>query len=420
MLRRLFLALVLVALARPAWPAARLTYQLNGVAVPVSWQSSAFPLRYAIDRRVVAAKPEMESIITRAFAEWTAVEDANLTFAPAGVVDGAKAGKDGQNSISLADDLFKDQHFLAVTTNWYDDSGHLAEADIQLDAGTMNGTCDLQQLVAHEVGHMLGLDHSGILSSVMYPYVGKVGAASLDTDEAIAMSELYPKSNRSAAGATLIGRVMGDGGPIFAAQVVALSPSGEPIASALTDQQGNFSIDGVPAGTYRLYAEPLDGPVNVQNLSGVWRNAKVTSFPTQFSEGGAIAVESGKVYGNLLVNASGVVQLNPKWIGASSPDAADVSLAAAPATVRAGDTISLAVGGDGFTSGMTTFEVPNPSFHRVSDFHYASNYVTATYRIDANAAAASAVVLVKSGNESAALTGALRVTAKSRTRVARK
>jgi hypothetical protein len=97
-----------------------------------------------------------------------------------------------------------------------------------------------------------------------------------------------------------------------------------------------------------------------------------------------------------------------------------VSLAASPAIVHPGDTISLAVGGDGFTSGMTTFDVPNPSFHRVSDFHYAGNYVSATYQIDGNATAASAVVLVKSGNDSAALTGALRVVTRERARVARK
>lgn len=420
MSRKLLLTTIALALALPAYPAARLTYQLNGVAVPVSWESSKFPLRYAIDRRIVSAKPEMESVIARAFGEWTAVGDASLTFASAGVVDGAKAGKDGQNSITLADDLFRDQHFLAVTTNWYDDSGHLAEADIQIDGGTLNGSCDLQQLVAHEVGHMLGLDHSGVISSVMYPYVGKVGAPSLDSDETVAITELYPRSNRDAHGATLVGRVMGDGGPIFAAQVVALSASGEPVASGLTDQQGNFTIDGVPSGTYRLYAEPLDGPVDVQNLSGVWRNAKVTSFPTQFADGGAIAVEEGKVYGNLVVNANGVVQLNPKWIGLSAIGSSDVNLAASPVLIHPGDTVSLAVGGDGFTSGMTTFEIPNPSFHRTSDFHYASNYVSATYRIDNDADAGSAVVLVKSGNESAALTGALRVAARTRTRVARK
>jgi hypothetical protein len=421
MLRKTLLALAVpVVLALPAYPAARLTYQVNGVAVPVSWPSAAFPLRYAVDRRIISVNPQMETLIAHAFAEWTGVSDANVTFAPTGVVD-ARAGKDGQNSISVADDLFANQHFLAVTTNWYDDSGHLTEADIQIDGGTLKGTCDLQQLVAHEVGHMLGLDHSAVLSSVMYPYVGKVGMQSLDSDDTIAITGLYPKTPRPGdAGATLVGRVIGEGGPIFAAQVVALNDSGEPVATSLTDPQGNFSIDGVPAGTYRLYAEPLDGPVDVQNLSGVWRNAKVKSFPTQFAEGGAIAVESGKVYGNLMVNTSGLVQLNPKWVGASVPGASDVSLAASPVILRAGDTVSLAIGGDGFTSGMTTFEVPSPAFHRLSDFHYASNYVYATFRIDGDAAPGSAVVLVKSGNESAALTGALRVTGKTRLRVARK
>jgi hypothetical protein len=409
----------LLLIALPAYPAARLTYQLNGVPVPVSWQNGAFPLRVEIDRRIVSAKPEAEGVIARAFAEWTSVGDASLSFAPAGVVDGVKAGKDGQNSITMADTLFRDQHFLAVTTNWYDDSGHMTEADIQIDAGTLAGSCDLQQLVAHEVGHMLGLDHSGVLSSVMYPYVGKVGVPSLDSDEAIAIAEIYPHSTRGDAGATLQGRVMGDGGGIFAAQVVALNDKGEPIATALTDQQGNFTIDGVPSGTYRLYAEPLDGPVDVQNLSGIWRNAKVTSFPTQFADGGALRVESGKVYGNLVVNTSGVVQLNPRWIGAST-GSGDVSLAASPVIVRPGQTVSLSVGGDGFTSGMTTFEIPNPSFHRISAFTYASNYVSATYSIDADIAPGSAVVLVKSGNESAALTGALRVAGRPRVRAARK
>lgn len=416
MLRKLVVPAILVLTALPAFPSARLTYQLDGVAVPVSWNSSAFPLRYAVDRRIVSARPDMQDVIARAMSEWTSIDGANLSFASAGVVD-TKSGRDGQNSITLSDDLFANQHFLAVTTNWYDDSGHLAEADIQIDSGVMNGSCDLQQLIAHEVGHMLGLDHSGVLSSVMYPYVGKTGAP-LDSDETIAIAELYPKPH--AAGGTLTGRVMGDGGPIYAAQVVALNSGGEPVATALTDQQGNFTIDGLPAGTYRLYAEPLDGPVDVQNLSGVWRNAKVTSFPTQFAEGGPIAVENGKVYGNIVVTANGVVQLNPKWIGVTAADSGNVALAATPGIVHAGDTVTLSVGGDGFTSGMTTFEIPSPAFHRVSDFRYAGNYVSANYRIDGDAGSSSAVVLVKSGNESAALTGALRVVSRVRNRVASK
>jgi hypothetical protein len=149
--------------------------------------------------------------------------------------------------------------------------------------------------------------------------------------------------------------------------------------------------------------------VNVQNLSGFWQTAKVTSFPTQFADGGALRVESGRIYGNIAVNGSGVVRLNPRWIGACAAGSDNVSLQAMPTTLRAGSTVTLGVGGDGFTSGMTTFDVPNAGFHRVSDFRWAGNYVTAQYSIDASTAPGSVVVMVKSGNESAALTGALRI-----------
>jgi hypothetical protein len=44
-----------------------------------------------------------------------------------------------------------------------------------------------------------------------------------------------------------------------------------------------------------------------------------------------------------------------------------------------------------------------------SDFQYVSNHVTAQFAIDSNATAESAVVLVRSGNDVATLTGALKV-----------
>jgi hypothetical protein len=87
-----------------------------------------------------------------------------------------------------------------------------------------------------------------------------------------------------------------------------------------------------------------------------------------------------------------------------------------PVSVRAGQTLKLAVGGDGFVSGMTTFEIPNPGFRRTSDFTWSANYVCATFVVAPDAPPGSAVILVKSGNESAALTGAVRVEPKGRMR----
>jgi hypothetical protein len=65
----------------------------------------------------------------------------------------------------------------------------------------------------------------------------------------------------------------------------------------------------------------------------------------------------------------------------------------------------------------------NPAVKRVGDFRYASNFVYATFQIAPNATTGSSVILVTSGNESAALTGALRIdggSPPSRARLVRK
>jgi hypothetical protein len=412
--RKLLPLLALFAIATPAFSSARLTYDMAGTAVSVSWPRASFPIKYGVDRGLANAL-RGTTVIDSAFRAWTAIPDADVRFQPIGVVDvdptakSMKAGKDGLNSVSLTNDLFAGQKFVALTTNWYDDAGNVYEADIQVDPMALGSNYNVQQIVEHEVGHLLGLDHSAVLSSVMYPYVGQGGATALASDDRIAMAQLYPRSGDT--GATLEGKVVGDAGGVFTAQVVALSDQGEPVATTLTDQYGNFVLKGVPSGTYRIYAEPLDGPVDAQNMQGVYRLAAVKSFPTRFADSGSLRVDGVKVYGNLVVNGTGVAQLNPKWIGAFAPNASSMSLAATPAVLKPGTTMAIAIGGDGFTSGMTTFDVPNPGFRRVSDFSYAGNYVYATFAIAPETQGGSVAVLVKSGNDSAALTGALRVDA---------
>jgi hypothetical protein len=244
----------------------------------------------------------------------------------------------------------------------------------------------------------------------MFPHVTRGNdELAFDTDDRLAIAATYPKSDPSLLGATLQGRVLGDRGAIFAAQVVAVNDRGAPVATALTDNTGGFTIVGLPAGAYRLYAEPLDGPMKTSDLRGVWRDASTVSFPTQFY-GETLRVENGKVYGNLVLSANGgQARLNPQLIGSAPVGTNGFSLSREVVVVKPGQTFDLAVAGDGFTSGMTELDILNPAFRRVSDYRYAADYVSATYTVDANAGAGSAVILVKSGNESATLTGALRI-----------
>src|ERR1051326_1957520 len=286
-----WVVLVAVALTTPVFAAVRLTYDLGGKATPVVWPASAFPLHYTVGRQV--ANQVGADVVDRAFSAWTGVAGADISFHDDGVSDSIQAGQNGVSSVTALDGLFKDQGFIAVTTPFYNaTTGVITEADVQIDPTMVPSTYPALARIEHEVGHFLGLDHSPVLSAVMYPYVCKNSTPNLDSDDRIAIAAVYPKIDPTSSGATLTGRVTSDGSGVFAAQVVALNDHGEPVATALTDSTGNFILEGVPDGTYRVYAEPLDGPVQPTNLDGIYRSAKVTSFATRFVAGAPITVKS--------------------------------------------------------------------------------------------------------------------------------
>jgi hypothetical protein len=405
---RLAVAALVAILATPLFAATRLTYTIGDKAVAVEWPADAFPIRYQIDRRV--ASTLTPAIVEHAFSLWSAIPDTTIRFASDGVVDNAGVAFDGKNSISLVDELMRDHRAIAVTTNWHDRQGRLTEADIQIDAAlAAKSSYNIPQALTHEIGHFLGLDHSAVLSAAMFPYVPRgTDAPRLDSDERVAIAAMYPQNTDEVVGAILKGRVVGDNGGVFAAQVVAVNELGEPVATGLTNSAGEFELKGVPPGDYRLYAEPLDGPVDTRNLTGVWREASVKAFPTEFLQGQA-NVRNGQVIGNLVLDTAGPPPtLNPKWIGLNTNGTDVFSLGTSAAAVKAGSTIALAVAGDGILAG-TTFEVLKRGVRRVSDFRYAGNYVWATFEIGADVTAGSAVIMVHNGHQSAALTGALRV-----------
>lgn len=419
---RIKATLLALVLATPVFAATRLTYDIQGVPTPLEWAPTSFPLPYEVDKRLADLRPDAVSMIDKAFATWTAVPDANIRFESRGITSKISDMSAGRIVVSLADDLFRGQGALAMTTYTFDkDTGHFTDADIMVDSSLMNGKFNVQMALQHEIGHVLGLDHSGVISAVMYPYVSNSeSAGTFDSDDRIAIATSYPMADPTLVGATITGRVMGDQGGIFGAQVVAVNAQGQPVATGLTSANGEFSISGLPAGRYRIYAEPLDGPVDPQSLRGTWRDARAESFPTQFFAEKPLDVENGRVYGNLLVNANGPMGLNPKWVGVCATTSHTMSLSSSAATVRPGETVKLAIGGDGFTSGMTQFEVLSPSFRRVSDFDWSSNYVTAQFEVAADAPSGSAVLLVRSGNETATLTGGLKIYRQAKGRAARK
>jgi len=111
--------------------------------------------------------------------------------------------------------------------------------------------------LVHEFGHALGLQHT-LTSSVMSTEITRAmtKASPIAPDDVAGLSLLYPAAGFLGSTGTITGRVAVGAEAVNMASVVALSPDGSAI-SALTNPDGTFVMQGLPPGSYYLYAHPL-------------------------------------------------------------------------------------------------------------------------------------------------------------------
>jgi len=120
---------------------------------------------------------------------------------------------------------------------------------------------DIAEVATHEIGHVIGLSHTPIGGATMFPrfLIGRNRGRTLESDDRIAVSVVYPAAGFDSSTGVIRGRVTdNNGAAIFGAHIAILDANGTVITGALSQRDGGYSIQGLPPGGYTVYAEPLD------------------------------------------------------------------------------------------------------------------------------------------------------------------
>lgn len=167
---------------------------------------------------------------------------------------------------------------VAITPVWFNSAGVIVDADVlfngrdwRFTTSRESGRFDVQDVATHELGHLLGLDHSPHDGASMYPYVDPAVLLhrSLSADDVAGARHIAP----SAAWGSVSGVLeRASGGALVGAHVVARTLDGHPRAATLSDAGGAWTLRGLAAGEYEIYCTPLDaavGPGNLTTFDGV-------------------------------------------------------------------------------------------------------------------------------------------------------
>lgn len=248
----------------------------------------------AVAKAVAAALNTWEGVTGFLFTvSWTDAESASpaqsrgdrkslITIAPV-----------PENLLMFSGDSSQD---AARTRSFTDRRSLISEADIVLNPyqqfttdGTF-GTFDLQSVITHEIGHLLGLSHSPVIGATMFDKIAKNGtfgisadhARTLALDDLSALRALYGFSDDYCCGSVTVQVDAAASGVKFIAWLEEES-TGRVVAGRYSDQSGGARLDGVDEGDYILRLDVI------QWMSGV--------KSVEFDADSRIEVRAGKTVG---------------------------------------------------------------------------------------------------------------------------
>ncbi|MGI8782361.1 MAG: hypothetical protein ACR2L2_01740 [Acidobacteriota bacterium] len=373
----------------------------SGVAL--AWTTTT--VNFVVNNQVTVGQFEALRLARRAINEvptsrFKLEEFSQVALASPARNAGGSETVDGLNLITFVDNTVNNEIVgntstshgsLALTLAFFSGTtGRIVEADIVVNPKIANRTAvggvtlgftnldgqanefDLPSVALHEMLHAAGADHSGVLTATMYQATGdrEFLARTMHPDDVAYLTAAYPVTTAGATGTvastifgTASGRITRNSVNLPGAHVVFFDPDKDRMIGAISLKDGTFSIAGLPAGSYQVYAEPLDGPVERANLqfSGDYFGSTVDSqFQTTFLGANAaptrLTVNAGTTLADVNINVPADNRtLNVTRLGRNFPDVSlgSFSIGTGPLAVLAGEglqvgkPLSIAILGDG-------------------------------------------------------------------------
>lgn len=303
-------------------------------------------LTFELSERLNQMMPGVEAAIQGAFATWHGVGSAlaSSKIAYGGLAPGgayAASIGDYKNLITVDPSFPIGSQTLAVASKLIrvgatPELSEVVTADIifndRFNPVNQNGTLlgnfgtdaqpaehDIRGIATHELGHTMGLIHSGVPDATMFFILPKT-ARTLQADDIAQVSRLYPNAGQAGNFGTISGRVLSGNPttlnrPVAGALLIANDLSNGNSVHAYSDRDGNYQIKYLPTGNYRVGLYALDGslfqakwPLTPPRVSLLLSTITTeTSFLEEYYNGaGESATDDRSLYTLVSVGAGGV------------------------------------------------------------------------------------------------------------------
>jgi len=241
-----------------------------------------------------------------------------------------------QRTASCSSSLTTSAGVIGLTKVLFDvSSGEIVEGDMQFDDIEFKFTTTpgndvnvspkqiyLRDVITHEFGHFLGLDHSSVREAAMLFAVSD-GLAQTKSDDQAGLLSIYPLAEQAGSLATLRGSLTLEGAPVFGASVFVLDGRTLRVkAMEMTDVNGAFAFCALPPGPHVVYSDRYR-PFGTN----------IHAYYSGDGKGDSIKVGTGCLNpGCEFMNRT----LKPAWLGVDSVGGKALSLLSASAGTAAG------------------------------------------------------------------------------------